>query len=218
MRVFIVSQYPAAKRGNQPENAMTEEEAKKKQLLAAYAWGRHSAAAPECFALDPDKLVALCALGVMPPKVEKGAGSTPATGSAGKGVSVGEQPAATCVATTTNTMGAGEKTARHTPGPLTSVVLRDGARIEADGSPVAWVGPDDTRERADGRIVEVMTRRAVANANLIAAAPDLLAALRAIAESSGRYDDPEHDADPIEHALVMRDIALGAIAKAEGGE
>lgn len=45
---------------------------------------------------------------------------------------------------------------------------------------------------------------------------DLLAALRAIAESSGRYDDPEHDADPIEHALVMRDIALGAIAKAEG--
>lgn len=96
---------------------MTEEEAKKKQLLAAYAWGRHSAAAPECFALDPDKLVALCALGVMPPKVGKGAGSTPATGSAGKGVSVGEQPAATCVATTTNTMSAGEKTAGATPAP-----------------------------------------------------------------------------------------------------
>lgn len=128
MRVFIVSQYPAAKRGNQPENAMTEEEAKKKQLLAAYAWGRHSAAAPECFALDPDKLVALCALGVMPPKVEKGAGSTPATGSAGKGVSVGEQPAATCVATTTNTMGAGEKTAGATPAPweLVSVHVTGG--------------------------------------------------------------------------------------------
>lgn len=109
MRVFIVSQYPAAKRGNQPENAMTKEEAKKKQLLAAYAWGRHSAAAPECFALDPDRLMALCAMGVMPPKVEKGAGSTPATGSAGNGVSVGEQPAATCVATTTNTKSDGAK-------------------------------------------------------------------------------------------------------------
>lgn len=87
---------------------MTEEEAKKKQLLAAYAWGRHSAAAPECFALDPDKLVALCAMGVMPPKVEKGAGSTPATGSAGNGGNVGERPAATCVATTTNTMSGDE--------------------------------------------------------------------------------------------------------------
>lgn len=115
-------------------------------------------------------------------------------------------------------MSAPKNAPKYTPGPWKSVVLRDGARIEADGSSIAWIGPDDTRECADGRIVEVMTKRAVANANLIAAAPDLLAALRAIAESSGRYDDPEHDADPIEHALVMRDIALGAIAKAEGRE
>lgn len=209
MRLFIVSQYPAAKRGNPPENAMTEEEAKKKQLLAAYAWGRHSAAAPECFALDPDKLVALCALGVMPPKVEKGAGSTPATGSAGKGVSVGERPAATCVATTTNTMGAGEKTARHTPGPWKSTVLRDGARIESDGASVAWVGPDDTRECADGRIVEVMTKRAVANAHLIAAAPDLLDALKELEATFRGTSDV---------ARMIQRITRGAIAKAEGGE
>lgn len=124
VRVFIVSQYPAAKRGNQPENAMTKEEAKKKQLLAAYAWGRHSAAAPQCFELDVDKLATLVALGVMPPRVVEGAGSTPATGSAGKGVSVGERPAVTCVATTTNTKSAGEKSARHTPGPWT--VLSEG--------------------------------------------------------------------------------------------
>lgn len=208
MRVFIVSQYPAAKRGNQPENAMTKEEAKKKQLLAAYAWGRHSAAAPECFALDPDKLVALCALGVMPPKVEKGAGSTPATGSAGKGVSVGERPAVTCVATTTNTTGAGEKTARHMPGPWKSTVLRDGARIESDGASVAWVGPDDTRECADGRIVEVMTKRAVANAHLIAATPDLLAACVELIRGDGTSDS-------VQRAI---DLARAAIARAEGGE
>lgn len=187
---------------------MTKEEAKKKQLLAAYAWGRHSAAAPECFALDPDKLMALCALGVMPPKVEKGAGSTPATGSAGNGVSVGEQPAVTCVATTTNTIGAGEKTAgaKHTPGPWKSTVLRDGARIESDGASVAWVGPDDTRECADGRIVEVMTKRAVANAHLIAAAPDLFAACVELIRGDGTSDS-------VQRAI---DLARAAIAKAEG--
>lgn len=187
------------------------EEAKKKQLLAAYAWGRHSAAAPECFALDPDKLMALCAMGVMPPKVEKGAGLTPATGSAGKGVSVGEQPAATCVATTTNTMGAGEKTARHTPGPWKSTVLRDGARIESDEASVAWVGPDGTRECADGRIVEVMTKRAVANANLIAAAPDLLAACRRILVEDGGCSCSEG-------GYCAWCLASAAIAKAEGRE
>lgn len=201
MRVFIVSQYPAAKRGNQPENAMTEEEAKKKRLLAAYAWGRHSAAAPECFALDPDKLVALCAMGVMPPKVEKGAGSTPATGSAGKGVSVGERPAVTCVATTTNTKSAGEKSARHTPGPW----------FEYDpdflGSAVAV--RDEMGVRVLARMnhgAENATEEHRANANLIAAAPDLLAACVELIRGDGTSDS-------MQRAI---DLARSAIAKAEG--
>lgn len=158
---------------------MTEEEAKKKQLLAAYAWGRHSAAAPECFALDPDKLVALCALGVMPPKVEKGAGSTPATGSAGNGVSVGEQPAVTCVATTTNTMSAGEKTAGATPAPwelvsvhVTGGVLRLRVRsTEQDVDVCDLICSDDDAEAV---------ATTWADARLIVTSPEMLKMLRRV--------------------------------------
>lgn len=208
MRVFIVSQYPAAKRGNQPENAMTEEEAKKKQLLAAYAWGRHSAAAPECFALDPDKLVALCALGVMPPKVEKGAGSTPATGSAGNGVSVGEQPAVTCVATTTNTMSAGEKTARHTPGPLTVLEDRYSAKflVCADA----------------GKLVALAEVAREGDALLFAAAPDLfelaslISRLETDDETLERTGDNQSGDDAVEALSGLIHMARAAIAKTEG--
>ncbi len=100
---------------------------------------------------------------------------------------------------------------RFTPGPWTLRERGDWIEVIADGRPVAISAVVD---RSDPSTVSL----GFADARLIAAAPDLLAALRAIAESSGRYDDPEHDAEPIEHALVMRDIALGAIAKAEGGE
>lgn len=174
---------------------MTEEEAKKKQLLAAYAWGRHSAAAPECFALDPDKLVALCALGVMPPKVEKGAGSTPATGSAGNGVSVGERPAVTCVATTTNTKSAGEKSARHTPGPLTVLEDRYSAKflVCADA----------------GKLVALAEVAREGDALLFAAAPDLLAACRRILVEDGGCSCSEGG-----HCAWC--LASAAIAKAEG--
>lgn len=233
MRVFIVSQYPAAKRGNQPENAMTKEEAKKKQLLAAYAWGRHSAAAPECFALDPDKLVALCALGVMPPKVEKGAGSTPATGSAGKGVSVGEQPAATCVATTTNTMGAGEKTARHTPGPWKSGSARTGRVFGADGyeicdptqGPHLHVDYDSDRGHwatTPGAYVDRTDEEIEANGHLIAAAPDLLAEhRRTLGQLERMQVMTKHLAktDPLAEEIAAAIKGTKAIiAKAEGGE
>lgn len=108
-------------------------------------------------------------------------------------------------------MSAPKNAPKYTPGPWKSVVLRDGARIEADGSSIAWIGPDDTRECADGRIVEVMTKRAVANANLIAAAPDLLAALKDLVECDcAAY---ELDATNCAHARARR-----AIAKAEGRE
>lgn len=235
MRVFIVSQYPAAKRGNQPENAMTKEEAKKKQLLAAYAWGRHSAAAPECFALDPDKLVALCAMGVMPPKVEKGAGSTPATGSAGNGVSVGEQPAVTCVATTTNTMSAGEKTAgaKHTPGPWTSGSARTGRVFGADGyevcdptqGPHLHVDYDSDRGHwatTPGAYVDRTDEEIEANARLIAAAPDLLEGAALIArletneETLERTGDQQSGDDAVETLSGLIHKARALVAKAEG--
>lgn len=107
-------------------------------------------------------------------------------------------------------------TTKHTPGPWA---------VGRIGPEAAWIAP--AQPTSPGFVASLCTSESFfagplavaeveANANLIAAAPDLLAALKAIAESSGRYDDPEHDADPIEHALVMRDIALGAIAKAEG--
>lgn len=179
MRVFTVSQYPAAKRGNQPENAMTEEEAKKKQLLAAYAWGRHSAAAPECFALDPDKLVALCALGVMPPKVEQGAGSTPATGSAGNGVSVGEQPAAACVDSTSSTTGAEEQW-----DALEDVLRQRNAAIESERMLLAAL--QGVIDYALDRVEEVEHDRDAEPGALESARASLEAADAAIAHAEGR--------------------------------
>lgn len=222
MRVFIVSQYPAAKRGNQPENAMTEEEAKKKQLLAAYAWGRHSAAAPECFALDPDKLVALCALGVMPPKVEKGAGSTPATGSAGNGVSVGEQPAATCVATTTNTMSDGEKSARHTPGPWTVLDGSSGLLIEQR---VRLVDFDSGVRPLHVAFIATSLNpspRAEADARLISTSPDLfelaslISRLETEEETLERTGDNQSGDDAVEALSGLIEKARALVASAEG--
>lgn len=211
MRVFIVSQYPAAKRGNQPENAMTKEEAKKKQLLAAYAWGRHSAAAPQCFELDVDKLATLVALGVMPPRVVEGAGSTPATGGAGNGVSVGERPAVTCVATTTNTMGAGEKTAGATPAPweLVSVHVTGGVlrlRIRSTEQDVDVC--DLTCSDDDAEAVAATW----ADARLIVNSPDMLKMLRRVTRELAALGKGRVSVD----RLVDEACALGN--KAEGRE
>lgn len=115
-------------------------------------------------------------------------------------------------------MSAPKNAPKHTPGPWKSVVLRDGARIEADGSSIAWIGPDDTRECADGRIVEVMTKRAVANTHLIAAAPDLLALARdylASGDECVRGDDSCVEPDSCGVCDLKRS-AQAAIAKAEG--
>lgn len=121
-------------------------------------------------------------------------------------------------------MSAPKNAPKYTPGPWKSVVLRDGARIEADGSSIAWIGPDDTRECADGRIVEVMTKRAVANANLIAATPDLLAAwvaflsAQATIDSAGFMDNYTDAARAREQQARAIKAARAAIAKAEGRE
>lgn len=119
-------------------------------------------------------------------------------------------------------MSAPKNAPKYTPGPWKSVVLRDGARIEADGSSIAWIGPDDTRECADGRIVEVMTKRAVANANLIAATPDMLDEhKRTLGQLERMQSMTSHLAktDPLAEEIASAIKGTKAIiARAEGGE
>ena len=92
---------------------------------------------------------------------------------------------------------------KHTPGPW-SVSGRDGDEIWAartfGATAIATVDPGE-----DSR----------ANARLIAAAPDLLVALKEIAKGEGPFSRRplEHAANTIEH---MKEIARAAIAKTEG--
>ncbi len=87
----------------------------------------------------------------------------------------------------------------HTPGPWKAVALDTGARIQSDetnfkGRPVAWVGPNDTIQLPGGKVMERMDAEAKANARLIAAAPDLLEALRNILEIGKRdTSNPKYD-------------------------
>lgn len=158
---------------------MTEEEAMKKQLLAAYAWGRHSAAAPQCFELDVDKLATLVALGVMPPRVVEGAGSTPATGGAGKDGSVGEQPAAACVDATSSTTSAEEQW-----DALEDVLRQRNAAIESERALLAAL--QGVIDYALDRVEEVEHDRDADPGALESARASLEAADAAIAHAEGR--------------------------------
>ena len=97
----------------------------------------------------------------------------------------------------------------HTPGPwslfIESEVVRPG--IEAKGVPftvVVW-GADDDREGVHGRTSD----EAMANARLIAAAPELLGELRKVAD----YLDATATCNS-DKAIAAS--ARAAIAKAEG--
>lgn len=73
---------------------------------------------------------------------------------------------------------------KHTPGPWMrrpeARLMRDGIQISTeDQTRIAYVQPDDTMEIENGIIVECCSVTQRANASLIAAAPDLLEALRA---------------------------------------
>jgi hypothetical protein len=98
---------------------------------------------------------------------------------------------------------------KHTPGPWGFVALRNGARIEADGRAVAWIGASDTVEMPSGRIAKRVTTEDKANTRLIAAAPDLLEALKDVADylENNRMDTRERN---------LASAARAAIAKAEG--
>lgn len=94
---------------------------------------------------------------------------------------------------------------KHTPGPWRAAVRRGYAAVAS--------GPQtDTVMVADCRTVDVDLPTATANACLIAAAPDLLEALKILlADMDAEYRDRNGDAD---HDGM--DLARAAIAKATG--
>ena len=91
---------------------------------------------------------------------------------------------------------------RHTPGPWKAVLVeghRLGGRNGAARYDVLAMNPPDF----------VADRLTEANARLIAAAPDLLAACRAVLECLGRTLAPDYLPE-------TRELLRAAIAKAEG--
>lgn len=111
--------------------------------------------------------------------------------------------------------------AKHTPGPWRVVestrIYDDTCSIEGAERRVALVPADDTKEIEDGAIVESLSREAKANAALIAAAPDLLAALERaegwVLGSHGEHNvGGKCDCDRCE---TVRDVRA-ALAKARG--
>lgn len=85
--------------------------------------------------------------------------------------------------------------ARHTPGPW---------NVGTTFPTMIWSGTDETAA------ISVCATRTKEDARLIAAAPDMLAALKAIVIESGGK------AIPNDSLTVCRKRALAAIAKAEG--
>lgn len=95
-----------------------------------------------------------------------------------------------------------------TPGPWKANIHRDGARIEADGRSVAWVGADTITINE----TEVMSAQAKADAHLISAAPDLLQACELALRELQRFED-----QPGSNTETMGTAALrAAIKKARG--
>ena len=103
--------------------------------------------------------------------------------------------------------------AKHTPGPWRSLNFGTEVRTEDMRTAVASLGMGYDHEDGDGR--------RTANARLIAAAPDLLAALRALVEVAEGYEksDTEAAEDSGEEPYVAPRIkaARSAIARATGG-
>ena len=81
--------------------------------------------------------------------------------------------------------------------------------ISGGGKTVAFVPEDDTLETKTGQIVEFVSKEGEANACLIAAAPALLAALKAEIHGCVACDD---------HTCDKHEEARDAIAKATGDD
>jgi hypothetical protein len=97
----------------------------------------------------------------------------------------------------------------HTPGPWKiggqSGNPGEGEEISADGRLIAWTAATYDEDEDE----DVVTEEDRANAKLIAAAPDLLAALRYAVTVMQDYDIDEHLSGEFE-------VFTDAIAKAEG--
>ncbi len=98
-------------------------------------------------------------------------------------------------------------TAYHSPGPWG--VVR--TRYKGDG--ILGVTIDGGKRGFPIADLGELTGQDLADANLIAAAPDLLAALQSLMTESATLDEPDTDAEVI---FKMREIARAAISKAEG--
>ena len=95
---------------------------------------------------------------------------------------------------------------KHTPGPWTMHPRFDyGAEVRALLAPVAWCGVASTHGASSSQSIDAAEARA--NARLIAAAPDLLAALHRISLASQNSMSSKEECGR---------IAREAIAKAKG--
>jgi hypothetical protein len=98
----------------------------------------------------------------------------------------------------------------HTPGPW---IAEEDETVDSDGtqfeSAFPWLIEAGTCTVAG---VSGIGGEAAANARLIAAAPDLLAALRAIADPKA----PDNLGEPLSRLILAQEIARRAIAKADG--
>ncbi len=108
---------------------------------------------------------------------------------------------------------------KHTPGPWEFSTTADGARIRQHAEPgsgnptIAWVGCDYINDMN----LEELSPEGVANARLIAAAPELLEAC-AIAEEQASYALRRTRLDVEEakkHLANIQKLLRAAIAKAE---
>lgn len=118
---------------------------------------------------------------------------------------------------------------KHTPGPWkvelnekggTAAVLGrrgDGNVRSADGCGVLFYVDCATRETADRVMFPDIDQEALANAHLAAAAPDMLEALREIAEGITVIGDYEsgNAVKILMSRSEMREIASAALAKAD---
>lgn len=100
---------------------------------------------------------------------------------------------------------------KHTPGPWPFRVGDGRIRDNEGYRTIAIVVPDETKGNHRGHIEDVLSKQALADLRLIAAAPDLLAACEALVE---RHEcDRDCDAENI---VCVKRLGRAAIAKARG--